>query len=144
MNYKEKGQITEIELATLLAKEGYKVSLPLIDSYPYDLIVDTNCKLLKVQVKTGSYKRYKSNNSFNIPVLIAQGSSKKDPYSVNEVDLFAIRIEEFDTWYFIPIEETRGKKKLILFPHHKESTEEYFKYRNNFSIFDCHDDDIVQ
>jgi len=136
INYKEIGQLAEYEIAVKLGKQGYRVSVPLIDNYPYDLIVDTGEKLFKVQVKTCSSSRIKKDKSKNYGVLIAQGKANKGAYSPKDVDIFAIRIEEHDTWYFIPITETNGKKKLILFPHVVNSTEQYFKYRNNYSAFE--------
>ena len=94
MNYKEIGQIAEHELGVLLAMRGLRVSYPMIDNYPYDLIVDTGCNLIKVQVKTVSYRRDQKNKSSYYTCLIARGSGVKTKYSNKDIDLFAIRIAD--------------------------------------------------
>ena len=47
-----KGSITELRVATYFLSLGYNVSQPLVQDSKYDLIVDVNHKLLRLQVKT--------------------------------------------------------------------------------------------
>lgn len=53
MNSKQKGDFSELKVATRLTELGYVVSFPFGDRAPYDLIVDIGGKLSKVQVKHG-------------------------------------------------------------------------------------------
>ena len=45
-----KGKITELQVAEAFLKLGYQVSLPLLADARYDLIVDINNKLYKINV----------------------------------------------------------------------------------------------
>lgn len=51
-NAKDVGIVSELKVLTELVSKGYIVSQPYGDNAPYDFIVDTNEKLLKIQVKT--------------------------------------------------------------------------------------------
>ena len=45
-----KGTITELQVATYLLSLGYNVSQPLTQDSKYDLIVDVNHQLIRLQV----------------------------------------------------------------------------------------------
>jgi hypothetical protein len=47
------GDRSELEVAVVLARNGYTVSKPIADSFRYDLIIDDGAHLYRVQVKTG-------------------------------------------------------------------------------------------
>ena len=49
MNPKEKGEITEYIIIAQLLKDGFSVSKPCGDSQRYDLLVDVESKILKIQ-----------------------------------------------------------------------------------------------
>ena len=49
-----KGDVAELMAAAELLRRGYRVSRPLSNGIPYDLIVDDGQKLFKVQVKKAS------------------------------------------------------------------------------------------
>lgn len=54
MNTKHAGDFAELLTAAKFAEKGYYVSLPMTDNAPYDLIVDFQGRLHKVQVKSRS------------------------------------------------------------------------------------------
>jgi hypothetical protein len=54
---------------------GYTVSIPLSDSQDYDLIVDFNGKLNKVQVKTSNSKQ--TNGSFRVTLKVSGGNKSR-------------------------------------------------------------------
>ena len=60
----KKGIITELQVATYLIQLGYNVSQPFSQDSKYDLIVDVNGKLLRLQVKT-SRQNTQSSITFN-------------------------------------------------------------------------------
>lgn len=51
MNTKTIGDLAELKAATYFAQQGYIVSMPYGDNAPYDLIIDKDNVLQKVQVK---------------------------------------------------------------------------------------------
>ena len=69
MNSKDKGDISEAVVAAEFLKLGIPVSKPLGDNQPYDLIIDFNCILKKVQIKTarnkGDYTLIPTSKSIN-------------------------------------------------------------------------------
>lgn len=57
MNSKNYGDIAELAVATKFAQKRFIVSRPLSDNAPYDLIVDIEGQLYKVQVKARSTRK---------------------------------------------------------------------------------------
>jgi hypothetical protein len=55
-NPREQGLIGLTDAIAWFGAQGWSVCLPLIDSQPYDLVVDDGAKLLRVQVKTTTAK----------------------------------------------------------------------------------------
>ena len=62
-----------------------KVCFPLMDSSPYDCIVDDGKKLFKIQIKATAKKPIDGRNSVNIPL-----NNAKSIYTKNNVDYFAV------------------------------------------------------
>ena len=52
MDTKLKADIAESAVTTELLKRGFKVLKPIGDRLPYDLAIDFNGKLIKIQVKS--------------------------------------------------------------------------------------------
>ena len=76
-----KGNVSESAALNAFSKAGFVVSLPFGNGAPYDLIVDTGKRLLKVQVKTGRLR----------------GGCVLFP-----AQLFAVYCRENDTIYLVP------------------------------------------
>lgn len=55
-NSKSIGNLSEMKVMTRLIELGHKVSIPYGDNCRYDLILDLNGTLQKIQIKTGRYK----------------------------------------------------------------------------------------
>jgi PD-(D/E)XK endonuclease len=55
-NSKKQGDVGVGQAIAWFTRNSYTVSIPLTDSQDYDLIVDKDNKLYRVQVKTASYK----------------------------------------------------------------------------------------
>tara|TARA_B100000003_G_scaffold110954_1_gene99191 strand:+ start:72 stop:500 length:429 start_codon:yes stop_codon:yes gene_type:complete len=89
---------------------GYMVSLP-NGTADYDLIVDVNGSLKKVQVK--------STSRDNGNVMICKGSNGqgnkgrgKYPYPKGSIDFFALHDVKKDKWYIVPRSATGDAKQL--------------------------------
>lgn len=84
-----KGNVGELLLLTELVSRGLSVAIPFGHCDLYDIIVEhgVSKKLLKVQVKTATYKHNKSSYKFN-------DMSKY----VGKVDVIAFLVE--GDWYF--------------------------------------------
>ena len=98
---KSVGDLSEMLLAGKLALAGYGVAVPLGENQRYDLIIEKNEVLSRVQVKTGRLRNgvvrfncYSSHTHRNGP--------STRPYT-GEVDFFGIYCRELDAAYLVPI-----------------------------------------
>ena len=85
----QKGIATEMFVAARLLQLGYNVSQPLCQDSKYDLIVDVNNKLYRLQVKTA---RQISEDTilFNCRSTTKNSQTNKSRYyQENEIDYFA-------------------------------------------------------
>ena len=115
---KEKGSIGELRVMYEAAKRGYGVLIPHGDFAKYDLVVDRNGKLEKVQVKsvtpvgdrlevhTKSMSFDKSQDTNN--------RSKQNKYSDGDFDWLAVYDLTNHNVYFIPAEEVFGRSAYTL------------------------------
>jgi hypothetical protein len=55
-NPREQGLLGLTDAIGWFGSQGWSISLPLIDSQPYDLVVDDGARLQRVQVKTTTYR----------------------------------------------------------------------------------------
>ncbi len=108
--------------ADLLLK-GFNVS-PAGETLPYDLLLDTGKKILKVQVKTTETHRktnqWRGVSGAYVFSIKRKGSNSEKRYEDNEVDIFAvvaldtmqigyIKNEDMPTTINIRVEELRGQ-----------------------------------
>jgi hypothetical protein len=89
---KRVGDFSEVMLIAALSRAGYIVSLPLGESHRYDLIVDRDGVLSRVQVKTGRLRKG--------AVVFSCHSSH------GEVEYFGVYCEELGACYLVPIADT--------------------------------------
>lgn len=109
---KQKGNITEIECMLAFLKRGYKVSVPYGEDCRYDLVVDINNKLYRIQCKT-SHALEDPTAGFKFKtksVVITTHGVKESQYSETEIDYFATVYE--GQCYLIPVEECKNEKTL--------------------------------
>jgi hypothetical protein len=78
-------------------KRGIIISMPVLDSSPYDCVIDIDGKLIKVQVKSTKKKPLPRRNSVNIPLC-----NQKSRYTLEVVDYFAIYSEHFKGFFVFP------------------------------------------
>lgn len=115
MNTKEIGNLTELQCITALYSLGCDISIPFGNSQKYDLVMDYNDKLYKVQVKHAKDKivndeivgfsfrtRWQGHNSTGYT---------NHKYAKNEIDFFATYHR--DRVFLIPMEECSGDVKTI-------------------------------
>ena len=106
----ELGNIGELEFQLAATKKGLIVSKPTLNNIVYDLIVDTNNKIYKIQVKAN----FSSGSTFGFNV--SKGSNIKRSYSKKEVDYIVCFINYHNIWYIFPIDKLCKIKKISLFP----------------------------
>lgn len=108
---KSVGELSELIVAVALGRAGYGVVKPLGENSRYDLIIDKDGKLSRVQVKTGRLR--------NGAILFHAYSTHSHrnriacrPYT-DEIDFFGIYCPDLGNVYLVPIEDTaRGTLRV--------------------------------
>jgi hypothetical protein len=101
-NTKKQGDIGMGMAIGYFTAQGYTVLIPLTDSQDYDLVIEKNGLLKKVQVKTTSYKT--PNGIFNINLSVKGGNRSYNTikkFNPDLVDYLFIFTSNGDM-YFIP------------------------------------------
>ncbi len=95
-----KGDLSESSVLRAFIKAGFVVSMPFGDGAPYDLIVDTGNRLLKVQVKTGRLRG--GCVLFAAQRINGHHGTKRYKYDEGEIDLFAVYCPDNEQIYLVP------------------------------------------
>lgn len=112
VNSKAKGITTELLCQAYLSSLGYNVSVPIGEDCRYDMILDVDGKLLRIQVKSCVEK----NQCLKFSTHSITTSGKYNvihKYSKHEIDYFAIFYD--DQCYLIPIELCSGNSRSLSF-----------------------------
>ena len=120
---KEKGN-TGLGIAiAYYTSNGYTVSIPLNDTQDYDLIVDKNNILKKVQVKTTACKTKYGN--YQVALKSCGGTKGKTYKTIIETNIDEVFILSEDLkMYILPIEQINNKSTINI-------CDKYEKYRVN-------------
>jgi len=98
------GELSEIIVMGALASAGYLVSVPLGENRRYDLIIDKDGTLARVQVKTGRVRK-----GVVVWACCSSHTHRKGPASrpcPGEIDFFGVYCRELQSVYLIPIGAT--------------------------------------
>lgn len=119
MDNNTRGCYAEYKFATMAMECNMRVSMPLLDSSPYDCIVELpNGKLKKIQIKSTA----KGEHPKGIHITLRYSNIS---YTVEEVDYFAVWIEIRKGFYII-----KNNGKMSAFRISKNG-----KYSKNFNNF---------
>lgn len=108
------GDVNELQCILAFETRGYYTSLPFSGSCRYDVIVDINGKLLRIQCKASHY--YKEDTA----AIIFDGTRSttntqktvRYQYTKEEIDYFYTHFKDYD--FLIPVEEVSTSKILRL------------------------------
>ena len=103
MNHNQSGCFAEYKFATRAMEQGFNVSMPLLDSSPYDAIIEKDGELFKIQIKYVSANRKKRRDDIQLNL-----SGLKVFYHLKDVDFFAIYFEEHDGFFIVKNKEQRS------------------------------------
>lgn len=110
-NTKDRGDETEAKIIHELISRGYSVSTPFGDNDKYDVILDDDRTLYRVQCKTGWLEdecvRFKTASKTTV-----DGEVSRVDYE-GEIEAFAVRCRDTGQLYWIP-EEDAGQKNTYL------------------------------
>lgn len=107
---KIKGLVTELQCQTYFTSKGYNVSIPLGEDCRYDMIVDIEGLLLRIQVKHAN----EDETGFTIQTKSTQSntvSNTNHRYNKEQIDYFATYCN--GQYYLIKVEECSTSKRLV-------------------------------
>lgn len=114
---KRKGLVTELQCQTYLTNLGFNVSVPLGEDCSYDLIIDIEGLLLRIQVKTCKIESngitFRTKSSY-----LTSAGTKVKHYSEEDIDFFATYYN--NNCYLIPVSQTGSAEKKLLFDGEKQ------------------------
>jgi PD-(D/E)XK endonuclease len=96
---KQRGEWAELCFMAKAASLGLHVSKPYGDTSRYDVGVESEGRILRVQVKSSMHHR-RGIDSYIFQIHTASGRQ----YDKGAVDFFALYMIPVDTWYIIPFE----------------------------------------
>lgn len=108
------GDVNELNCILAFEKRGYYTSIPFSASCRYDVIVDIEGQLLKIQCKSSHfYQGDETCIELNTTRSTTNTqSTKRYTYSKDEIDYFYTNFKGYD--FLIPVEETSTSKILRL------------------------------
>lgn len=103
---KQKGDFAELKVACDLRRRGYLVLIPFGEEAPYDIVIDRDGKLERVQVK---YRDRGGRSAIEVPcysqTIIGGKAVSKTPYTAETIDWLALYDVETDRCFYIPAAE---------------------------------------
>lgn len=113
-NSKKQGDTGMGYAIAYFSKLGWTVSIPITDSQDYDLIVDNEDSLLKVQVKTSKCKN--SYGIYQVSLKTCGGNRSGQTikkFNENSSNLLFVLLENGEM-YLIPKEDIKGSTSISL------------------------------
>lgn len=110
---KRKGEIAELIFVIKASSMGFAVSKPYGDSEAYDLVIEDDGKLLRIQVKSAFTT---SRWGYSVAVARNRLGRRAERYSAEEIDFVVAYIVPHDAWYIVPVAEIVGRSHIRLYP----------------------------
>jgi PD-(D/E)XK endonuclease len=127
---KRQGELAELAFMSKAASLGFGVAKPYGDSERFDFILSRDGHLWRVQVKS---TRTAKHGVYEISAHGCWGAH--DIYTKDEIDFIVAYVVPEKVWYIIPIEATRGRKRLCLHPNvPRKPCYKYEKYREAWCL----------
>lgn len=104
MSTKLKGDIAEQAAILKLLELGWGVSKPIGDRLPYDLIVDVDSRLIRLQVKSAWFNSFDQN--YCVDVRRTKTNRKemvRSLYSTQDFDFALVYLPEKQIFYVFPV-----------------------------------------
>jgi len=129
--FKERGEWVELLFMAAAALHGYHVLKPWGETLEYDVGIEQRGRLLRVQVKSST-----ARNGTGYLCQFRRNYLVTEPYSIDELDIFATYVIPEKVWYLIPASVillptikvavtlcpvTALKKNRYLYEHYRES-----------------------
>ena len=129
-NGKKRGELAELAFIHKAASLGLTVAKPYGDSEPYDFIVYSGPKFLKIQVKSTSklvHGGYPLNSR-------RRRKGQRLPYTANEIDFLIAYVTPENAWFVIPIQALLSHPSIRLYPSGSNRQGHFDQYREAWHL----------
>jgi hypothetical protein len=114
MDTKLKADIAESAVITELLRRGYRVLHPTGDRLPYDIAIDLNGKLLRIQVKSAWLVRSKNYYAVDARrTKTHRRMMRRARYNDDDFDFAILYIDDVPTFYVMPAAIFNSYKSTI-------------------------------
>lgn len=107
--HQERGRRSEARVTSELLEKGISVSTPVFGAERYDLIIDRDGHLERVQVKT-AYEHHEKEETviveFDTTVYQSDGNPRRTYYTADEIDSFLVYCPDWSETLYVEFEET--------------------------------------
>ncbi|HZS75628.1 MAG TPA: group I intron-associated PD-(D/E)XK endonuclease [Ktedonobacteraceae bacterium] len=119
-NTAKKGEITESIVLARLVQLGYECLIPWGHDHSYDIAIDDDGKLIRIQCKTARFDEALGCLEFNTSITYARVGGKphiRKGYK-GKADYFGVYSPETEKVYLVPVDDVPGasEAKLRLHP----------------------------
>jgi hypothetical protein len=112
---KRKGMMGELIFVVKASSMGFSVSKPYDGTEPYDLVIEENGRLLRIQVKS-VFTTCRWGYSVSVQRHSKGHGRPAIQYSAEEIDFIAAYVVPHDAWYIIPVFEIVSRAHIRLYP----------------------------
>lgn len=109
---KQVGDLAESKFIARCIEKGYSVSKPFGEDQRYDLIVDQNNNLFRVQVKA-TWGKETEPSVLHFNTCSTNSHTGHKGYTKKSIDAFGLYSRRTDSCYWVPVEET-PKAEMVL------------------------------
>ncbi|MGA8502618.1 MAG: group I intron-associated PD-(D/E)XK endonuclease [Candidatus Sulfotelmatobacter sp.] len=121
--FKERGEWVEAQFIAEALGRGFTVLKPWGDSQPFDVAINFGNRIVRVQVKSTSCL---AGTGYRCEF---ERSSRSSPYTLKQVDFFAVCVIPRNAWYLIPawalVNGDQLKKVSMLYPLQRTNANRY-------------------
>lgn len=132
MNTKQTGDLSVAMALQKFLRLGKSVALPFGDRDRYDLILDDNGKLLKIQVKTGweesGHIRFSAKS-----VTTKNGEWSHQDYK-GQIDAFVVYYPPLDKLYLVPISKCKSTSMNLQLAPTKNNQKKNVNFAADFEL----------
>jgi hypothetical protein len=135
-NTAKKGEITESMVLARLVQLGYSCLIPWGHDHRYDIAIDFDGKLVRIQCKTAHYTEKSGSLQFNTAITYARVGGK--PHIVKgykeEADYFGVYSPDTGKVYLVPVEDTPDLTAQLRLHAPKNSQQKGIRWAKDYEI----------
>jgi hypothetical protein len=123
---KQKGELAELVFVLKAASLGLAVCKPYGDSLPFDFVVASAGRMLRIQVKSTFTSKRRGHN---IHVGFRGRGMWHRPYTADDIDFIVAYVVAHDVWYIIPVGAIGTRVAIRVYPDgSRKSDGGYFEH----------------